>query len=73
MELNFSESKAKEGVGGWADGQLLDSSFGRHMGLTQSCFDQGIQSKEHHRMRSTTLKCCHCNLVKLYNSGRLYD
>lgn len=50
VELNLSESKAKDGIGGWADGQLLDSSFGRHMGLTQSCFDQGIQSKEHHRI-----------------------
>ena len=34
MELNLSESKAKDGVGGRADGQLLDSSFGRHMGHT---------------------------------------
>ena len=30
MELNLSESKAEDGVGGWADGELLDSSFGRH-------------------------------------------
>ena len=45
MELKLSESKAKDGVEGWADGQLLDSSFGRHMGLTQSCFDQGFKAK----------------------------
>jgi hypothetical protein len=32
--VKLSESKAKDGVGGWADGQLLDSSFGPHIGHT---------------------------------------